>query len=183
MNISYPHTIENGLGEKIIFTGLHHEADGDRLVAENFVTPGNGPLMHTHWLQDEGFTVISGRIGYQVEGEAEQFAGKGESVIFERGVPHRFWNAGQEILHCQGWVKPANSFPFFLSSIFAAQVKSGKSQPAAFDAAYLLTRYSTEYDISIPKFVRKVIIPFTYFLGRLLGKYRHFKNAPAPIRN
>jgi hypothetical protein len=86
-------------------------------------------------------------------------------------------------LHCKGWVKPANTLVFFLSSIYAAQNKSGKAQPEQFDSAYLLKRYSTEYDLpEIPQFVKKIIIPVTYYIGKLLGKYKHFKNAPEPVK-
>jgi quercetin dioxygenase-like cupin family protein len=179
MKITYPHVIENCIGEKIIFHGL----DGDKLVGEAFVMPGSGPVMHTHFLQDESFTVIKGRVGYQVLGQPEQFAGEGETVFFKRGVAHRFWNAGSTMLHCSCWVNPANTFPYFISSIFAAQNKSGNAQPEKFDAAYLLTRYSSEYDMNdIPAFVKRVIIPTTYYIGKFLGKYKHFKDAPEPMR-
>jgi quercetin dioxygenase-like cupin family protein len=184
MNITYPHIIENCTGEKIIFNELINEPDGDKLVGESFVVPGSGPAMHTHWLQDESLTVIKGKIGYQIFGGSEQFATEGDTVSFKRGVAHRFWNAGQGILHCKASVKPANTFVFFISSVFAAQNKSGKAQPEIFDAAYLLNRYSSEYDMTgIPKFVKKVVIPITYFTGRILGKYKHFKNAPEPVRS
>jgi quercetin dioxygenase-like cupin family protein len=183
MKITYPHVIENCLGEKLIFHELLNEPDGDRLIGENFVAPGNGPVMHTHWLQDESLTVLKGKIGYQVQGQTEQFADEGETVFFKRGVPHRFWNAGQEILQCKAWVKPANTFAFFITSIFAAQNKSGRAQPEMFDVAYLLKRYSAEYDMTeIPQFVKKVVIPITYYAGKILGKYRHFKDAPEPVK-
>ncbi|QIX60639.1 cupin domain-containing protein [Hymenobacter sp. BT18] len=182
MKTSLPLTIDNGLGETLIFQKLVPEPDGDRLLVENFVAPGMGPLMHVHHLQDEGLTVIKGRIGYQILGEPEQFAEAGETVIFKRGVAHRFWNAGDDILNCQGWVKPANTIVFFLSAIYAAQRKVGKLEPERFDAAFLITRYASEYSLpSIPAFVRKVIIPTTYRVGRLMGKYRKFANAPAPM--
>jgi quercetin dioxygenase-like cupin family protein len=182
MKIVYPHVIENCLGEKLIFKELLKEPNGDRLIVENYVTPNNGPLMHTHWLQDESLTVVNGKIGYQVQGQSEQYAGEGETVLFKRGVAHRFWNAGQEVLHCKGWLKPANTIVFFLSSVYAAQNKSGKAEPETFDGAYLLTRYSTEYDLpEIPPFVKKIIIPITYFVGRVLGKYKHFRDAPQPV--
>jgi mannose-6-phosphate isomerase-like protein (cupin superfamily) len=182
MEIAYPHIIENCIGEKLIFKELQKEPDGDRLLVENYVTPGHGPLMHTHWLQDESLTVVNGQIGYQVLGQPAQYAGEGETVLFKRGVPHRFWNAGKESLHCRGWIKPANTIVFFLSSIYAAQNKSGKAEPEPFDGAYLLRRYSTEYDLpGIPPFVKKIIIPVTYYIGKLLGKYKHFKNAPEPV--
>lgn len=183
MNYPLPHTIENGHGEKLIFQRLIEEPDGDRLIGENFVAPGSGPPMHVHWLQDEGFTVLSGTIGYQIQGQPEQFAGPGDSIVFKRGIPHRFWNAGSETLNCSAWLKPANTIIFFLSSIFEAQKKSGKAQPEIFDAAYLLTRYASEYDmLVIPRFVRKVIMPLIYQLGLLLGKYKHFAGAPEPIK-
>ena len=183
MTISYPHTIKNCIGEEIIFKELQKEDGGDRLLVETFVTPGQGPVMHTHWLQDESLTVIKGQIGYEVKGQPVQFAGEGETVLFKRGVPHRFWNAGTEILHCRGWIKPANTIVFFLSSLYAAQNKAGKGDPEPFDGAYLIKRYSTEYDLpGIPRFVKRIIIPATYYLGKMLGKYKRFKDAPEPIR-
>jgi uncharacterized cupin superfamily protein len=139
--------------------------------------------MHTHWLQDEELTVVKGNIGYQVMGEEKRYAGEGETILFTRGVPHRFWNEGTETLNCRGWIKPANTIVFFLCAIYAAQNKSGKSQPDAFDGAYLMTRYSSEYDLpEIPAFVKKTIVPMTYFVGRVLGKYKKFSNAPKPLK-
>ena len=183
MHISYPHIIENGSGEKIVFLGVEREPDGDKVYGESFVTPGNGPLMHTHWKQDEGFTVLKGKLAYQVLGEPVKHAAEGDSVFFKRGVPHRFWNEGEEMLHCEAWVKPANTFVFFITNIFAAQKKTGGPKPEPFDAAYLLTRYSSEYKMQgIPVFVRKVIIPITYFIGKLTGKYKKFHNAPTPLK-
>lgn len=183
MKITYPHTIENCLGEKIIFHSVQQEPDGDRVIVENFVTPGHGPVMHTHFLQDESLTVVSGKIGYQVLGGNLHYANEGETVVFKRGTPHRFWNAGDRILNCKGWIKPANTIVFFLSSIYAAQNKSGKAQPETFDAAYLMTRYAQEYDLpEIPVFVKKTVFPLTYTIGKLLGKYKKFEDAPEPLR-
>ncbi len=144
MQYPLPHTIENCIGEKLIFKELLPEEGGDRLLVENYVVPGSGPTMHTHWLQDEALTVVEGRLGYQVQGSPQKYAAAGETVVFQRGTPHRFWNAGKEVLHCTGWLKPANTIVFFLSPIYAAQNKSGGARPERFDAAYLLTRYAAD---------------------------------------
>ena len=46
-----------------------------------------------------------------------------------------------------------------------------------------MTRYAGEYDmLDIPRFVKKTIIPLTYQIGRLMGKYAHFANAPKPLK-
>jgi hypothetical protein len=34
----------------------------------------------------------------------------------------------------------------------------------------------------IPLFAKKVVIPATYYIGRILGKYKHFRNAPDPVK-
>ncbi len=183
MNYKYPYTIENCVGEKIIFQSVEASNGGDKVIIEAFCKPGAGPAMHTHFKQEEELTVISGKMGYQLFGQEPKFANTGETVLFNRGTPHKFWAEGQEELHCKGWIQPANTIVFFLSAVYAAQNKAGKSEPEAFDGAYLLTKYASEYDMpEIPSFVKKVIFPVTCFIGRLLGKYKHFEDAPSALK-
>ena len=152
--------------------------EGDKLLVENYVQPGAGPIMHTHFKQEEALTVASGKIGYQVLGEEPKYAGPGETVLFVRGTPHRFWNAGEDVLHCTGYIQPANTIVYYLSAIFAAQNKTNSERPEMFDSAYLLTRYASEYDLTeLPPFVHPVLLPLTVSVGKLLGKYKHFEDA------
>src|SRR5687768_1746437 len=104
-NFTYPHQIENGGGERITFLRSVPTKNGDRLEVENVVEPGSGPPMHVHHLQEEALTVQEGRIGYQVFGGPERFAGPGETVVFKPGVAHRFWNAGESDLRCTGYIE------------------------------------------------------------------------------
>ena len=183
MEVTYPYTIKNCIGETLTFKGVQKEEGGDKLLVENFVSPGSGPVMHRHWLQDEVFTVVKGRLGYEIAGQPFQYAKEGETVEFKRGVPHRFWNAGEEVMHCKGYLQPANSIVFFLSTLFAAQNKTGSGRPEKFDSAYLLTKYASEYElIGLPAIVKKVILPLTYHIGRVTGKYKELdKRAPEPL--
>lgn len=179
---TYPHTIENG-AESLTFLRRVSEPDGDRLEVESCVKPGGGPPMHVHHYQEEALTVQQGRIGYQRLGEEPQFAGPGETVVFKPGEVHRFWNAGQDDLRCTGYVKPADNIEYFLTKIYEAQKKSGSMRPDAFDAAFLTTRYRSEFAMTeIPAFVQRYIFPVQVAIGRLLGKYRKFADAPEPIR-
>ncbi|MCB0705340.1 MAG: cupin domain-containing protein [Saprospiraceae bacterium] len=180
--ITFPHTIKNTLGESITFKGLITENGTEKIILEASVAPGSGPAMHVHYKQDECLKVTKGKMGYQLLGQEPQFINAGEEILFPKGIPHRFWNATEEDLLLEGWVSPPNTFLFFLSTLYAAQAKSGRSQPDAFVGAYLLTRYRNEYDmLEIPGFVRKVIMPLTVFIGNLLGKYKAFKDAPEPV--
>lgn len=180
--ISLPHTIKNKHGEELTFLELTNVNGEVRILVKNRVDPGCGPVMHTHWQQDESLTVTQGKMGWQVLGEAPRYAEAGETVTFLRGTPHRFWNDGNDILTCDGWISPPHSIVFFLDAIYTAMNKSTSDRPEAFDAAWLLTTYATEYDMpEIPAFVKKVIMPIQVKIGKLLGKYAHFKDAPAPL--
>lgn len=183
MQQTYPLTIENCIGEKLTFTGIEKTPNGDRVLVTGTCKPGAGPAMHVHFKQEESLTVTAGRLGYQILGQQPQFAGIGETVLFTRGTPHKFWAADNQPLEISGWIEPANSIVFYLSAIYAAQNKSGSAQPDQFDGAYLITKYKTEYDIAeVPSFVKKVIFPIIVALGKLTGKYKHFKDAPEPLK-
>ena len=178
MHYPLPHTIESKYGEKLSFLRM----EGQRLIGENYVQPNAGPPMHVHFKQDEGMTVISGKIGYQIEGQAPQYAGPGESVVFKKGEAHRFWNAGDEVLHCSAWVEPAGNFVFFLTNVYDAINRGENGKPEIFDGAYLSRRYHSEFAITeVPGFVRNVVMPVICFIGSLLGKYEKFKDAPKPV--
>lgn len=182
MKISLPLTIDNGHGEVITFKEILKEEDGDRLLLEGRVQPNCGPVMHVHFKQDEHFKVIQGTMAYQIPGQEAGHLKPGESVTFSRNQPHKFWNAGDEELVIDCWIKPVNNVVFYLSTLYEATKGQKTPQPEPFDGAYLIKRYASEYDIvQMPGFVKKVIIPITYFFGRLLGKYNKFKDAPRPM--
>ena len=181
-NAQYPHTIESGTGETLTYVRFVHDDQGGYLEVENVVAPKSGPPMHVHWKQAESLTIVEGKIGVEVLGKPEQFFGPGETVTFEPGVYHRFWNAGDTMLKCTGWVKPALNFEYFLTNIYESMRNNGGHRPDAFDSAFLLKRYRTEFDMaSIPAFVKKVIFPITLLMGKLQGKHKKFADAPKPL--
>jgi uncharacterized cupin superfamily protein len=179
---TYPHTIDNGNGERITFTGVIPGEKGPRLIGENIVDPGVGPPMHVHHMQDEVFTVVEGRLGYQRLGEAERFADVGETVVFAAGEPHRFWNAGADLLRCTGYCEPADNVEYLLTEIFASAKRNGCGRPALFDVAYLARRYRSEYTmLMIPPLVQRVLFPVIVLFGTLMGRYERYRHAPAAV--
>jgi hypothetical protein len=66
--------------------------------------------------------------------------------------------------------------------------QNGGRRPGLFDTAFLLTRYGKEFDmLAIPTFVRRAVLPLLYHVGRALGKYGKYRNAPqsppGPVEN
>ncbi|MGD9902522.1 MAG: cupin domain-containing protein [Vicinamibacterales bacterium] len=180
---TYPHTIDNGAGERITFLGREPGRVGERVVGENLTSPGAGPPMHVHHYQEESFTVVRGRLGYQRLGQPERFAGPGETVTFAAGEAHRFWNPGPDDLVATASVEPADNAEFFLGALFASARRHGGTRPDPFDAAFLLSRYRREFTlVGIPPLVVRVVFPLQVAIGRLLGKYGHYADAPPPVR-
>ncbi|MBC5773545.1 cupin domain-containing protein [Pontibacter sp. KCTC 32443] len=181
MKITLPYTIKNKAGEKLTFTGITVKDGIEYLEAENEVQPGAGPPMHVHYRQDESLTVVSGRMGYQEPGGEAKYAGPGESALFKAGTPHRFWNAGTDVLFCKGYITPPDNVVYFLSEMYKSIDQNG-SRPGMYDVAFLLHRYRSEFDmLGIPGFVRKVLFPVVLFFGNLTGKHRKFADAPPPL--
>lgn len=179
---TYPYTIENGAGERLTFLRRVQGPGGDRLEVENVVKPGSGPPMHVHYLQEEALTVEEGRIACERPGKLPQLGEPGDTVVFEAGEVHRFWNLGKEDLRCTGYVQPADNLEFFLTAIFDAQKESGGNRPDPFDAAFLATRYRGEFGMTeIPAPVQRFVFPLVVLVGRLLGKYTKFADAPEPV--
>lgn len=180
---TYPHTIDNGAGERLTFLRRVPGVSGERLEVENVVTPGVGPVMHVHHRQAEVLTVLEGRIGYQRLGGPEEFAGPGQTVAFQPGDAHRFWNAGDGDLRCAGYIEPADNVEYFLSAIFASQRSTGSLRPNPLDAAYLVRRYRSEFAmLQIPALVQRLVFPLLVGVGHLLGRYAKYADAPEPVR-
>ncbi|MEJ8756692.1 cupin domain-containing protein [Pontibacter sp. H259] len=181
MQIPLPYTIENKAGEKLTFTRITVKDGIEYLEAENEVQPGAGPPMHVHYKQDEGLTVVSGKMGYQQPGEEPKYAGPGQSAVFKAGTPHRFWNAGTDVLYCKGYITPPDNVVYFLSEIYKSIDRNG-GRPGMYDAAFLLNRYKAEFDmLGIPGFVKNILFPVALFFGNLTGKHKRFADAPPPL--
>ncbi len=182
MNYQLPLTINNGHGEIITFKEIVREPDGDRLLLEGRVQPGSGPAKHVHFKQDEHFEVVQGEMSYELEDDQAKVLLPGQSATFFRNQPHKFWNSGDKELVVSCWIKPVNNVIFYLSSLYAATAQQKTPNPDPFDGAFLLTKYVSEYDIvEMPTLVRKVIIPLTYYIGKITGKYEKFRDAPEAI--
>ena len=178
----YPRTIDNGSGERLTFSEPRTDERGVLQEPTNVVSPGSGPPMHVHHLQEESFTVERGTMGWQRPRGEEHLAHTGETVTFPPEDTHRFWNAGDDELAVSGYVRPPDNLEYYLTQMFASMRENGGKRPRLFDAAYLLTRYRSEFGMAeIPAPVQRVVFPIVVAIGRLLGRHRRFDGAPEPV--
>jgi quercetin dioxygenase-like cupin family protein len=178
--MTYPIQLDNGHGETLIFERLVSTPAGGRLEGRNEVQPGAGPPMHVHFKQEEGLTVVAGRLGYQIKGGPPRYAGVGETVVFAPGQAHRFWADGDEVLRCRAYIEPADNIVYFLSEVFRSTRANG-GRPSPFEMAYLLHKYRGEFAmVGIPGFVTRVVFPVLRLIGSLSGRFKDLERGPAP---
>ncbi len=182
MKFDYPFVIDNGGAEQLTFLGITKKNNIDCIEIAGIVQPKAGPPMHVHHQQDETITIVKGKMGTQILNDQSRFHTEGETVTFKAGVPHRFWNSGDEPLHTIGYASPPNNLVYFLSGIYSSTKANGGKRPGLYDSAFLLTRYKSEFDmVDIPVFVKKIIFPLALLFGRLTGKNKKFIAAPKPL--
>jgi hypothetical protein len=68
--------------------------------------------MHVHEREDEYSFVLQGRVGVRI-GDEDGEAGPGELVVKPRGVPHAFWNPGDERARLLELISPAGFERYF----------------------------------------------------------------------
>ena len=143
------------------------------LEIEGGVPPkGEGPPLHIHLAQREEGMVLGGVLSGLVGGERVRVQA-GESSVFPAGVPHRWWNDGDEPLIFKGRVVPAGDLDHFLQGMFAVVNAGPPGRPPIFYMAHVLNRHSrTQRIAAVPAPILKTLLPIVVFIGTLMGKYR-----------
>jgi quercetin dioxygenase-like cupin family protein len=110
-----------------------------------------GAPIHTHELEDEYSYILEGKIGVLI-GEEVVVAEPGELVFKPRGIPHTFWNAGDEPARLLETISPAGFEQYFrdLAPLLAA------AQPDMAAVAAVAARYrlDVQWD-SIPMLAQR----------------------------
>jgi mannose-6-phosphate isomerase-like protein (cupin superfamily) len=141
------------------------------LWLEGGVPPhGDGPPMHVHVDQDESGEVVSGRLSATVAGKTLTL-GPGERAVFPRGVPHRWWNAGDEPVAFRGRATPAGDLDQFLEGMFAIVNASPNGRPSLFHVAHLSLRHPGQRVSPAPPWVDRLVLRAIVGIGRMIGAY------------
>lgn len=138
-----------GLGVRWVVGG--EQTGGALAIVEHDLAPRSiGAPLHTHEREDEISHVTAGRLGAQVGDEVLE-AGPGDTVFKPRGVPHAFWNPGDEPVRFLEVITPAG-FEHYFEDIAPLLSAGGAPDPDALGA--VMARYALEMDMaSLPRLV------------------------------
>ena len=132
----------------------------------------SGPPLHVHIHEHEEVIVKAGTVGALV-GTEKIIVPAGGTASFPAGIPHRWWNAGDDLLELSGQVVPLVDLDRYLQAVFAVLNASSNGRPSIFHFAHVLWRHRDTQSFSIPApAIQRIVLPVILFIGRILGKYR-----------
>jgi len=151
-----------------------HDAQGQTVLAvDGSLPPGSdGPPLHVHLREHEEFIVKAGTLGAQV-GAKEIVVPAGGTAVLPAGLPHRWWNAGDDLLEISGQVVPAVDLDRYLQAVFAVVNAGPSGKPSIFYLAHVAWRNRrTQALAKPPQAIQRILFPLVVGVGRILGKYR-----------
>ncbi len=166
--------LENRHTGEILLIRRRFDAQGQVVLAlDGALPPGtSGPPLHVHFQEQEEGIVKAGTLGAQVRTE-KFLVPTGGTVILPKGLPHRWWNAGDDLLEFSGHAVPAVDLDRFLQALFAVLNAGSNGRPPIFYLAHVLWRHRDTQLLSIPPpAIQRFLLPVLLMIGRIMGKYR-----------
>ena len=131
------------LGNRYVLRGS--STDGRFALIEQTIRPrALAAPMHTHEHEDEYSFVLAGRLGAQIGDDVVE-VGPGELVVKPRGVPHAFWNPGDEETRVLEIISPAGFERYFVE---LAPELAGPGEPDFQAIAGIRARYGLTMDVA-----------------------------------
>ena len=165
---------------------LENRHTGERLAISR-ITSGNdvwfaldgqlpphreGPPLHIHFVEDEEGRVTAGTLSVLLDGRRLTVR-PGESAVLPRGVPHRWWNEGDEPLAFSGIIRPAVDLDRYLQAVFEVVNAGPPGRPPLFYMAHAALRHRhTQAVLLMPQPIQAALFRVIVALGTLLGRYR-----------
>lgn len=166
-------TIENPLtGEGVTFIQTTESTNGALLQIECAIPrPGFGPPLHIHLKQQETFRVVSGSLGVAA-GRERHILGPGQGAVAPPGVPHRFWNAGQDEVRFIAEIAPPGQFEAHFETMFGL-AREGKGSRRGVPTN--LWQFGVSFEVAdtylygIPVIAQRIVLGILARIGRRLG--------------
>jgi len=158
-------------GEILVMRRIRDAQGQVVLTLDGTLPPGtSGPPLHVHFHEHEQGIVKAGTLGAQI-GTDKFVVPAGGTVVLPAGRPHRWWNAGDDLLEFSGHVVPVD-LDRYLQAVFAV-LNASNGRPPIFYLAHVLWRHRDTQLLSIPPpAIQRILLPVVLIIGRILGKYR-----------
>lgn len=96
------------------------EPDGENLFVDTWLEPGGALPPHVHPRQEERWSVIAGRVRFQLDAEKRVIGPEDGEMLVRPGVKHALASVGEEDVHLRCHVLPAHDLQAFLEESAAA---------------------------------------------------------------
>jgi quercetin dioxygenase-like cupin family protein len=160
-------------GERAVVRIGSETTDGKELVVDLYIRPG-GAVMgeHIHPAIEERFTVLHGQVGFRLASRVT-IAELGIQLVAPPGVPHDWWNAGQEEALVRVAIRPALRFEAMVSNAFGL-AQDGKVNSQGMPNLLQLVVFAHEFADVVqfthpPRIVQKVFFVLLAPIARLFG--------------
>jgi quercetin dioxygenase-like cupin family protein len=139
-------TIDNPItGERVVVRVGTEESEDQLLEVDTYVRPGGAVTgEHIHPAIEESFTVVSGRVGFRLNGR-ESIAELDRPLRVPAGVAHDWWNAGEEEAHIIVEIRPGERFEKMARNLFGLAQDgktNSKGMPNLLQAAIFAREFS-----------------------------------------
>lgn len=173
-------------GERVIVRVGTEESTNGWIVNDLYVRPGGAVTgEHVHPTIIERFTVQRGQVGFRIDGR-ESSAELGQPLTVPAGVPHDWWNAGdEEALVLVEIHDPAGRFGQMTIDLYGL-AQDGKTNAKGMPNLFQTALFSLEYEDVLyftkpPHWVQKILFTLIAPLARLLGyrgAYPEYRTRP-----
>ena len=159
-------------GERLALRRIHRGGEVWLELKGTLPPHRQGPPMHIHFLEDEEGHIKAGTLSASVDGRVVTVR-SGESTKLPRGLPHRWWNAGDEPLVFEGYARPVVDLDQYLEAMFEVLNAGPHGRPPLFYMAHAALRHRhTQAVLIMPLSIQWIVFRAVVALGTMLGRYR-----------
>lgn len=128
--------------------------------------------MHIHHAEDEEGEIVAGTLSADVGGKLVE-VGAGGTVRLPKGVPHRWWNGGDQPLAFNGAARPIVDLDRYLQAVFEVINAGPPGRPPLVYLAHVALRHRhTQSVLVMPAAVQAIVFRVAVLIGTLSGRYR-----------
>ena len=160
-------------GERVVIRIGSAETAGARGLVDLYIRP-DGAVVGEHWhpAMEECFTVLRGRVGFRLAGRQE-IAEPGREIHVPAGMPHDWWNAGDEEARVRVEIRSAARFEALILNLFGL-AQDGKTNARGLPNLLQLALLAREFSDVIrftrpPPIIQSLLFAVLAPIARLSG--------------